>query len=201
MLANRSSAWRWRAISLASAVFLGAWGWNVLSQERSTADSPHRIPVALVDVAKVFKEAREFNQQMQKLKGEIEAVEQEVRARTKQMEASGAKETSATPAANSVAQAQAQAAKMLADAALLVKRQEFLQKEAAIYAESYGLVEKIVARIGKARDVGVVLRYSNDPINVGDRNSVLQGVNRPIVYSAVPDLTDEVIAALNEPKP
>ena len=56
----------------------------------------------------------------------------------------------------------------------------------------------MVQRICREREIGVVIRYTSDPMDTKDRSSVLQAVNRPVVYSAVPDLTADVIAALNK---
>src|SRR5262245_23294130 len=132
MLAIQSFFWRSPHAFVAVAACLGAFGWKALSDERPTADSTHRVPIALLDVSKVFKEAREFNERMQRLKGEVEAVQKEIRARTKQLEPLGSNDGASGSAANGAAQAQQQAAKMLAEAAAIVKRQEFLQKEATL---------------------------------------------------------------------
>jgi hypothetical protein len=89
---------------------------------------------------------------------------------------------------------------MLAEAAAVVKRQEFLQRGARVYAEMYAAVEATIAQVAKSRDVGAVFRYSREPMNAADRASVLQYVNRPVLYGAVPDLTDGVVKVLNEAK-
>jgi len=55
-----------------------------------------------------------------------------------------------------------------------------------------------VQRICRERDIGLVIRATTEQIDPKDRGSVLQAVNRPVVYSAAPDLTADVIAALNK---
>jgi hypothetical protein len=42
-----------------------------------------------------------------------------------------------------------------------------------------------------------VIRHTSDPLNPSDRSSVLQAVNRPVVYWNVPDLTADIVAALD----
>ena len=70
--------------------------------------------------------------------------------------------------------------------------------EALAYAETYRAIENAVQRICRERDIGVVIRATSDSMDSKDRSSVLQAVNRPVVYTAVPDLTADVIAALNK---
>jgi Skp family chaperone for outer membrane proteins len=78
------------------------------------------------------------------------------------------------------------------------KKADFLSDEALVYAETYREIENAVQSICRERDIGLVIRATTEPMDPKDRSSVLQGVNRPIVYTAVPDLTADVIAALNK---
>ena len=72
-----------------------------------------------------------------------------------------------------------------------------LSAETKLYAETYQRLDEIVTRICKARNIGLVIRANLDSADISDRSSLLQGVNKPVVHSAVPDLTDEVIAKLD----
>jgi len=78
------------------------------------------------------------------------------------------------------------------------KKATFLSDEALVYADAYREIENAVQSICRERDIGIVIRFSIEPINPNDRNSVLLAVNRPVVYTAVPDLTADVVAALNK---
>jgi hypothetical protein len=72
-----------------------------------------------------------------------------------------------------------------------------VEREAALYGDTYKLIEIIVARICKARDVGVVIRFTSKSFDPHDRTAVLQTLNRFVIYTAGPDLTDEIVAELN----
>jgi len=150
--------------------------WTALSGERDH-EPPHRIPLAVIDVAKVFKEARPFNEKMQQMKIEVADFDRNVRARR------GDNTDQMPPGLKAEVEA---------------KRAVFLADEATAYADTYREIEKVVETICRERDIGIVIRFSSDPMNPNDRSSVLQGVNRPVVYTAVPNLTAEVVAALNE---
>jgi hypothetical protein len=141
--------------------------------------SGHRIPVAIVDVAKVFKEARDFNQKMQSIKLQISDFESGIK--TKRGENS-------QPSPD-------------LDAEIKEKKAAFLSDEAQAYAKTYRAIEKAVQGICRERGIGVVIRASTETMDSSDRSSVLQAVNRPVVYTAAPGLTADVIAALNKSSP
>ncbi len=160
-------------IAISGAICIVAW--TALSGERNQEPS-HRIPLAVIDIAKVFKEARAFNDKMQQMKIDIADYDRNVRARR------GDNADQLPPGLKAEVEA---------------KKATFLSDEANVYADTYREIEKVVESICRERDIGIVIRYSSDAMNRSDRNSVLQGVNRPVVYTAVPDLTAEVVATLN----
>ena len=149
---------------------------TALSSERQHEPS-YRIPLAVLDVAKVFKEARGFNQKMQSMKLEIADFDRNVKARR-------GEPTDPIPAD-------------LEDE-VKAKKAAFLSDEAQVYAETYRQIENTVQKICRDRDIGIVIRFTNDSLDPNNRGSVLQAVNRPVVYTGVPDLTADVIAALNK---
>jgi Skp family chaperone for outer membrane proteins len=157
---------------------------TALSSERQP-ESPHRIPLAVIDVAKIFKEARDFNQKMQRMKLEIAAFDSafDSNEKAKLREKFGEQSDPSLPASKSY---------------VVGKKEAFLSDEALVYAETYREIQNAVQRICRERDIGLVIRSTSDSMDPKDRSSVLQGVNRPVVYTAVPDLTADVIAALNK---
>jgi hypothetical protein len=160
---------------------------SVVASDRPVASSPndvsqasvHRVPIAIVDVAKIFKEARDFNQKMQSIKLQFADFDRAIKTRSAEN----------PPQSTSV------------DAEVKEKRAAFLSEEAQVYAETYRAIEKAVQGICRERDIGIVIRVSTDSMDANDRSSVLQTVNRPVVYTATPDLTADVIAALNKISP
>ena len=185
-----------KAISIALATCLSIICWNVISGEHRDADAPHRIPVATLDVAKVFKQYRDFNERMIHLKNKIEEYDRDIRFRQEQINKKMPSDGDAQQG-NEEAEKKAAYAKAAMTVEVAEKKKEFLAAEARIYADRYQSIENIVSQICKKRDVGIVVRATTDAVSPTDRNSVLQGVNRPVIYSAVPDLTDDVIAELN----
>jgi hypothetical protein len=156
-----------RGVAYVMVLSIAFGTWTALSDDVPVSERPTQISVATIDSAKVFKHANEFNRQMSRLKEEIDEVDRQL------------------------------SRKAMDESQAAAKRQVFLKRESTIYADTYASVEKIVARISKGKNIRVVLRIETSPLDPSDRNSVLRGLNRPIVYFAAPDLTDDVIAEVN----
>jgi Skp family chaperone for outer membrane proteins len=191
---------RWTPVLLAVVICLVApLSWRAFSDEPAAADKPHRVPLAVLDVAKVFQEGKQFNAQMGEIKRQIEAFETEIRGRQADMLKLAQNSGSSPSSDSNSAQLDEQSKKLQADVA--AKKAEFLQAEARVYFEQYQRIGKVVAQLAQTRGIGTVLRTNGDKMDGNDRNSVLQGVNRAIVYNVAPDLTAEVIATLNADQP
>jgi len=196
MVAKRWVRFRLQAAAAALAALLIAAAWKAHSDEPAAADAPHRIPLATLDVAKAFKQDRDFNERLQHLKDKIDEYDREVRFRQAEIKKLTSQEVTSQATNNEAAKKAAYMNAML-QVDIATKKEEFLVAEARLYAERYQSLERAVAQICRRRDIGVVIRTSTEPLNPADREAVLQAVNRPIVYSSAPDLTDDAIAALN----
>jgi Skp family chaperone for outer membrane proteins len=191
-----SSVWLLMAMSGLAAVF----AWEAFCDEPPAAEKTHRIPLAVIDVAKVFKGSRGFAAEMHALKREVELFEAEVRGRQAEIDKIYPSENGSSPP-SSADTVKAAELKQKLQQDVTAKRQEFMQAEAKVYANYYERVEKLVAETAKQRDIGTVFRYASDKMDPADRNSVLQSVNRAVIYNDAPDLTDPIIAALNADNP
>jgi Skp family chaperone for outer membrane proteins len=180
---------------LAATACLAVFVWKAASDEPPAAARQPAVPIALLDVAKVFKEFRAFNAEMNRIKAEIDEFEQEVRASQVEINRLG-KESSADGSGKSAEDV----AKLATDlqAKVTAKRVFFLAEEAQVYFDAYNRIEEQTKRLASERDIGVVLRSQFEPMNPADRESVLKGVNRVVIHSTAPDLTADVLAALNK---
>jgi len=77
------------------------------------------------------------------------------------------------------------------------KKREFLEQEARVYYGIYREVEDAVASFAQRNRIGLVLRHTGDEMKPEDRASVLQGVNKPVVYQYQLDITQLVLNQLN----
>ena len=73
-----------------------------------------------------------------------------------------------------------------------------MDREAAIYHEVFGQIEQVVARFAQEHGIAVVHRFDGDPVDSGDRNQVLRGITKPLVYyDRSIDITPDVLRLLN----
>ena len=196
LVADRS----WSQFVFLAALVGGAIvAWDAVSDDKPAEEATHRIPVALVDIARIFKEDREFLRKMAKAKSEVEEFESKVKIRQGEIESLLPKEFGSDLPSGEATEKRAKAAKMRNDLAaeVAIWKEALLQDESNLYYDRYEAIDALVAKLARERDIALVLRFQGEPMNRADRASVLQGVNRSVLYSRVPDLTDEVIRLLN----
>jgi hypothetical protein len=78
-----------------------------------------------------------------------------------------------------------------------LKRKEFLEQEARVYYRVYREIEQSVGLFAQRNRIGLVLRFNGDEMKEDDRASVLQGVNRAVVYQQNLDVTEFILGDLN----
>jgi hypothetical protein len=75
-----------------------------------------------------------------------------------------------------------------------------MDREAKVYLSVYGEVEKAVEQFAREHRIAIVHRFDGDPIDNSDRNQILRGITKPIVYLEPGiDITPDVLKMLNTP--
>lgn len=159
--------------------------------------------VAVLDISLVFEHFPAFQDQMTKLKAEVDQFEaflkdeqgKLVKMRDKLGDyAAGSKEFKET---------EEEMARANTDLRLKMEQQrrEFLEREARIYYDGYAEVYNVVTTLAERNDIKLVLRFSSDSMKADDRGSVLQSVNRPVIYQKNLNITSLVIKALGGTPP
>jgi Skp family chaperone for outer membrane proteins len=155
--------------------------------------------VAVIDIAYIFKNHVRFNAQMNDMKRDIEAFDASIRADQQNFAQKREKLTSFNPSSPEYKKAEEELAHIKSDLDIkvAVKRREFLEQEAKVYYGIYREIEDSVAMFAQRNRIGLVLRYSGDEMKPEDRASVLQGVNKPVVYQDRLDITQHILNQLN----
>lgn len=152
--------------------------------------------VAVLDVAKVFKEHSAFNARMEQLKAEVDQFDALMKQKSDELrlEIEGLKKQFETSSEQFKA-GQADLARKDADMKIQAnqKRQEILDKEAQLYLTTYEEIQRIVQELATKYNITLVLRYDSADIDQNDRASVIRGVNRPIIFQRNLDLTNHVL--------
>ena len=140
--------------------------------------------VAVIDIAYIFKNHVRFNGQMNDMKRDIEAYDAAMRDETTKINKKQETMTAFNPNSKEFKAADEELAHLKSDFQIKVaaKRREFLEQEAKVYYGIYREIEDAVAMFAQRNRIGLVLRYTGDEMKPDDRASVLQGVNKPVVY-------------------
>lgn len=155
--------------------------------------------VAVLDVAKVFKENRDFESRMQSIKesaNQMKASIQQKQEAIKQ-EAAGLQQYEVgSPDRNQFESELVQKqAKLRAEAGQA--EVDLLNKEARIYYDTYQQMQSILSSLSNEYGISLVLRHDSEAIDSNNRNEVVKGVNRAIVYQQGLDLTKLVIEKMS----
>jgi Skp family chaperone for outer membrane proteins len=160
---------------------------------------PSGTNVAVIDIAFVFKNHDRFNAAMADIKKDIDLFEAQVRAEQQKLKARAEELQTYTPGSNEFRTKEAELARVNSELQIQIgqKRREFLEREAAVYFEIYEEIEGSVANFAQRARIGLVLRFSRDEMKKEDRASVLQGVNRAVVFHQGLEITIPILEDLN----
>ncbi len=151
--------------------------------------------VAVIDIAMVFEKHTGFNARMESIKQEVKNFEDELTVKRDSIMERAAALQQKNAGSPDFKELEAQLAKEEADLQIRAaqKRKEVLDKEAAIYLETYNEVVDAVRRISEYNGITLVLRFDKSEIDPTDRASVIKGVNRNVVFHRGDDLTEMVV--------
>ena len=155
--------------------------------------------VAVLDVAKVFKENQAFDSKMKaikaeadSLKGQIVQQQESIKARAQQLTEYevGSAERNKFEATLEQEQAALRTKARQAEA-------DLLNREARVYYETYERMRGVVENIASQHGISLVLRFDSEEIDPNNRAEVIKGVNRAVVYHRRLDLTGMVSKEMN----
>ena len=156
--------------------------------------------VAVLDVAKVFKENQEFDGKMKSIKAEADALKAQITRQQEAIKASAqglSQYDVGSPDRNKL-----EADLEQQQAALRTKARQaetdLLNREARIYYDTYQKMQSIVGNLATQHGISLVLRFDSEQIDATNRAEVIKGVNRAVVYHRRLDLTNMVAGAMND---
>ncbi len=191
------------AVLAAGVLSIALAGYYAIAQQPARPPAmrpPQRGPiVALLDVSRVFKQHARFKSMMADMKKDVQRAEGEVRAGRdavrKLMERLA--RFKGTPDYNAEEE---DITRRLSDLNVRVKltRREFLQREAKIYHNVYQEILQEVNYYCTSQKVDMVLRFNGDRVDPENAESVLKGINKPVIwYAGNLDITDIVLSEMN----
>ncbi len=156
--------------------------------------------LAVVDVAYIFKNHARFKQQMEAMKAKVDAAEQELKRDQEDYKRLADQLKNYQPGSPDYKKTEDDMLKKQGDLNLKVslQKKDFMEQEGRIYFNVSREIDDAVKQIATKNNIGLVLRFNGDPVDPVDRNDILRGINKPIVYyDPRMDITPYVLQDLN----
>lgn len=191
--------------TVGASVLLMFLGWAWAAAPGSDAPPSELSPpggglrgIAVVDVARVFREHAEFTQEVGKIRAELETAKQTIIVRQAEIESTQRKLQGLRAGTPEHGNAQLLLARLQTELKLSSERlqQQFQAREAALYADTYQEMVAAIEQHAQAHDLQLVLRAHDSPVEAGDRQSVLGVLNRGVLYQRDLDITDDILQRL-----
>ncbi len=158
--------------------------------------------VAVIDVGYVFKNHARFKAAMEKMKEQVMAAENGLKTERDRINSLMEQIKGFNPGTPEFKKLEADIAKAQGDfnVSAQLQKKEFMDQEAKVYLTVYTEVEKAVELFAREHRIAIVHRFDGDPVDNSDRNQILRGITKPIVYIEPGiDITPDILKVLNTP--
>jgi Skp family chaperone for outer membrane proteins len=169
----------------------------------SQASAQTGTNVAVLDVPYIFKNFVRFKQSIDDIKKDIDDYKNVVNDQQRQLRDEAAKLELYKPGTKEYKDVEENIARMKMTFSLdSAKRQkDFMEREAQVYFTAYRELERVVATFAQRNRIGLVLRYSAEEMDPSQRDSIMQGINRIVVYQDRLNITEMILEELNRGTP
>ena len=166
---------------------------------RSAVPAAH---VAVVDVGYIFKNHARFKAEMDRMKDQVMAAENTLKGERDRINGLMEQIKGFNPGTPEFKKLEAEIAKAQGDfnVSAQLQKKEFMDQEAKVYLQVYTEVEKAVEQFAREHRIAIVHRFDGDPVDNSDRNQILRGITKPMVYIEPGiDITPDILKMLNTP--
>lgn len=173
-------------------------GQTAVAQQQPQAGPPS--PVAIIDLAYVFKNHSGFQSMKEELKNSVDMAQADLKNRRDQAQQLAEQLQEYRPGSPEFKQLEATLAQKQADLNVQVALQKktLMEREAKIYFTIYQEVIYEVKSYCSRNGIRLVLRFDGEPMNQDDPQQVVQQLNRQVVYSDLSiDITPAILDSLN----
>ncbi|WP_158265224.1 OmpH family outer membrane protein [Blastopirellula marina] len=155
--------------------------------------------IAVIDIPVIFKNHDLFKRQMDELKESVTAAEAAVNKERETMKSMVDQLQTYKAGTPEYKQMEEKLAKLQADLQVKVgmQKKEIMEKEARIYYNTYNQVKQVVAQFAQRYNITLVLNFNSNDIDPTSRQSVHEGVNRPVIYQNNINITGDILQMLN----
>ncbi len=158
--------------------------------------------VAVIDVGYIFKNHAGFKAAMDRMKDEVMAAENGLKSERDRINGLMEQIKGFNVGTPEYKKLEAEIAKAQGDFNVnaQLQKKDFMDREAKVYLQVYSQIEKAVEQFAREHRIAVVHRFDGEPVDNSDRNQILRGITKPIVYLEPGiDITPDVLKMLNGP--
>jgi len=166
---------------------------------RPAAASP-ATHTAVIDVGYIFKNHARFKGAMDKMRDEVLAAENSLKAERDRINGLMEQLKGFNVGTPEYRKLEAEVAKAQGDFNVnaQLQKKDFMDREASVYLQVYGEIERAVSQFARDHGIAVVHRFDGEPVDTGDRNRILGTITKPIVYyDPQIDITPDILRMLN----
>ena len=158
---------------------------------------------AVIDVPYIFKNHIRFQQAINDIKKDIDAYQEVMKQEQQKIRVEAEKASQYKQGTREYKQVEENVARMRVEQQLEAAKQqkEFMEREARAYFTAYKEVEAAVQEFAVRNRINLVLRYSGEDMDPTKRESIMQGINRFVVYQDRLNITEMVLDMVNRGTP
>ncbi len=188
------------AAAVASAAHAQVPGQPGVRPVTQAPSGPPPTHVAVIDVGYIFKNHNAFKAAMDKMKDEVLAAENSLKAERDRINGLMEQIKGFNVGTPEYRKLEGEVAKAQGDfnVTAQLQKKDFMDREAQVYMQVYSQIERAVAQFARENGIAVVHRFDGDPVDNSDRNRILGNITKPIVYFDTQiDITPDVLRMLN----
>ncbi len=158
------------------------------------------LQCAVVDVGYIFKNHARFKAEMDKMKDQVMAAENALKAEQERIKGLMDQLKGYNPGTPEYRKFEGEVAKAQGDFSVnaQLQKKDFMDREAKVYWQVYAEIERAVSQFARENGIAVVHRFDGDPVDAADRNRILGSITKPIVYfDPQIDITPNILKMLN----
>ena len=166
---------------------------------RATGAAP-AAHTAVIDVGYIFKNHARFKAAMDKMKDEVLAAENALKAERDRINGLMEQLKGFNVGTPEYKKLEAEVAKAQGDFSVnaQLQKKDFMDREAKVYMQVYGEIEQAVSQFARQHGIAVVHRFDGEPVDSSNRDRILGNITKPIVYHDPQiDITPDILKMLN----
>jgi Skp family chaperone for outer membrane proteins len=158
-----------------------------------------KFGMAVVDIPYIFKNYARFRATSDAMKKEMETIDANVKAERASIAQAEQQRNSFNAGSAEYKKADEELARMMAEFQLKTSKlqKDFMERQAKLYYQTYLEVVDAVNVYATSHNIGMVMRFNGEPVDVNKREEVMRDINKQVVVQNQIDITGDVLMLLN----